>query len=155
MEGRVADLRDGAITLRLRNNALLEAHLDTKETKTETSEGSVTHKRKPKKKAFERNMLVVAVIRPEFISLNKKESARIRRATNTFKAIVNNAVFMGGTIRYELTLENEDHITSRLPADQFKESLRTGEEIAATIDPDAILLYPYPRIGLAKEISLE
>jgi ABC-type Fe3+/spermidine/putrescine transport system ATPase subunit len=155
LEGRVADMQDDSITLKLRNDALIDAHMNADRAEQEPSVGSVTKERKHKKSAFERNMLVVAVIRPEFVSLDKIEGAKIHKARNTFKATVSKTVFMGGTVRYELMLENEDRVTSRLPADQFKEPLKTGEEVTATIDPNAILLYPYPRIGLAKEISLE
>lgn len=156
IEGRIAGIQNGLFTLRLKNNALIEVHTRREEAEEEPAEGKVEPKRKTKqKKTFELNMLVVAVIRPEFISLHEIESARIRKATNTFKATVDKAVFSGGTIRYELTLENEDRVTSRAPMDQSNQSFKTGEEVMATLDPNAILLYPYPRIGLAREISLE
>jgi len=156
IEGRIASMQNEAFTLRLKNNALIKAHTKSEEAETEPIEGKVERKRKRKreKKIFELKMLVVAVIRPEFVSLSKMEGARTRKATNTFKATVDKAVFSGGTIRYELTLENGDRVTCRVPVDQFKEPLR-AKEVAATLDPNAILLYPYPRIGLAREISLE
>nr|MDO8134584.1 ABC transporter ATP-binding protein [Candidatus Njordarchaeum guaymaensis] len=157
IEGRIASIQDGVFTLKLKNNALIEARTKAEGEEAEPVEGKMERKRKRKqrKKIFELNMLAVVAIRPEFISLGKIEGAKIHKATNTFKATVDKAVFSGGTIRYELTLENEDRVSSRVPVDQFKESFKTGEEVAATLDPNAMLLYPYPRIGLAREISLE
>jgi ABC-type Fe3+/spermidine/putrescine transport system ATPase subunit len=155
IECRIASMQDKAFILRLRNDALIEAYPNSEETEKEPIEGKTHRKGKHEKSVFELKMLVVAVIRPEFITLDKVDGTRIGRATNTFKAAVSNAVFSGGTIRYELTLENKDRVTCRVPVDHFKESLRTGEQVTARLDPNAILVYPYPRIGLAREISLE
>jgi hypothetical protein len=100
-------------------------------------------------------MLVVAAIRPEFVSIAKTTGTRIQWKLNNIQGKITKTIFSGGSVRCELSLENGDHLMCRIPIDKSPEHLNTGEEVSVTLNPDAILVYPYPRVGLDKEISLE
>jgi hypothetical protein len=39
--------------------------------------------------------------------------------------------------------------------DESAEHLNVGEEVLVSLNADELLMYPYPRVGLEKEISLE
>jgi putative spermidine/putrescine transport system ATP-binding protein len=158
IEGKVVSIQDSILAMKIRNGIVIEAHLKTDgagETTVEEPKKDARHKRMPKKTRFFANQLVVAAVRPEFISISKMESTLGRRRPNTIQGKIEDSVFSGGTYVYELILENDEHVTCRVPFDESQEPWKKGEAVTVTLDSEATLVYPYPRIGLAKEISLE
>ena len=158
LEGRVARIENNTLTLRLRNEQLIEAHLKKEETeKTETSDEDGTSKRKgkPTDTNFVQNMLVVAAIRPEFVQIARNTGKRIAGKLNDLPGRVTKTIFSGGTVRCDVSLGNGDHLMCRITGDDSAGHLKIGEEVLVSLDADEILVYPYPRIGLEKEISLE
>jgi ABC-type Fe3+/spermidine/putrescine transport system ATPase subunit len=147
IEGKVVSIQDSILAMKIRNGIVIEAHLKTDGAGETTVE-------EPKTRFFA-NQLVVAAVRPEFISISKMESRLGRRRPNTIQGKIEDSVFSGGTYVYELILENDEHVTCRVPFDESQEPWKKGEAVTVTLDSEATLVYPYPRIGLAKEISLE
>jgi molybdopterin-binding protein len=74
---------------------------------------------------------------------------------NEFRGRVTKTSFSGGSIECDVSLENGDHLTCRIVMGESADQLKVGQEVSATLDANEILVYPYPRIGLQKEISLE
>ncbi|WXG47341.1 MAG: ABC transporter ATP-binding protein [Candidatus Atabeyarchaeum deiterrae] len=157
LEGKIIKMQESSLTIRIKGSMVIEVSLKQEEwDRKEREEGEQSDKlRTGEEKKFHTNQLIVAVIRPEFISISRGSGGKAHGGTNTLNATVNDAIFSGGTIRCDLTLEEGDRVACRMPFDQSEKPLRTGEELAATFDPNAILVYPYPRIGLAREVSLE
>jgi ABC-type Fe3+/spermidine/putrescine transport system ATPase subunit len=158
IEGKVVSIQDNILAMKIGNGIVIEAHLRADGAGgaiVEHLKGDPRHRRMPEKTRFFSNQLVVAAVRPEFISINKVERPLGHRRPNTIQGKIEDSVFSGGTYVYELILENDEHLTCRVPFDESQEPLRKGEAVTVTLDSEAILVYPYPRIGLAKEISLE
>ncbi|WXG44708.1 MAG: ABC transporter ATP-binding protein [Promethearchaeati archaeon SRVP18_Atabeyarchaeia-1] len=158
IECKIAETEDNTVTLRLRSGQLIKAHLkeqDRGEVETDLEAGSAKKREKRPKNSFAANMLVVAAVRPEFVLLSEAGGAHTREKANTLPARITKTIFSGASIRCELTLDGGDHIMSRIPIDKSWEELRIGEDVSVTLDANSILVYPYPRIGLEREISLE
>lgn len=158
IEGKVVSSQLSIIEIKIKGGLVIEAHLKTNESeqgRVEEAEKVTRQEREEKETRFYTNQLVVAAIRPEFISISRIDSASGRRRPNTIKGKIGDSIFSGGTYVYELVLENDEHLSCRVPFDESQEVLRRGEEIKVTLDPEAILVFLYPRIGLAKEVSLE
>jgi ABC-type Fe3+/spermidine/putrescine transport system ATPase subunit len=158
VEGKVVSIQDNILEMKIRNGIVIEAHLKTDEAegaRGEERKKDARQKRTSKETRFFSNQLVVAAVRPEFVSISKMGSTLGRRRPNTIQGKIENCVFSGGTYVYELILENDEHVSCRVPVEESQESLKKGEAVNVTLDSEATLVYPYPRIGLAKEISLE
>jgi ABC-type Fe3+/spermidine/putrescine transport system ATPase subunit len=158
IEGKVVSFQYNVIEIKIKGGIVIEAHPKTNESeqgRVEEVEKVARHGRQKKEARFYPNQLVVAAIRPEFISISRIGSASGRGRLNTIKGKIGDSIFSGGTYVYELVLENDEHLSCRVPFEESQEVLRQGEEIKVSLDPEAILVFPYPRIGLAKEVSLE
>jgi ABC-type Fe3+/spermidine/putrescine transport system ATPase subunit len=158
IEGKVASFQDNIIAIKIKSGFVIEAHLKTdrsEQGRVEETEKVSRQERKTKETRFYTNQLVVAAIRPELISISKMNTASSRRRPNTIQGKIGDSIFSGGTYVYELVLENDEHLTCRVPFDKSQEILKRGQAINVTLDPETILVFPYPRIGLAKEVSLE
>jgi ABC-type Fe3+/spermidine/putrescine transport system ATPase subunit len=157
VEGKVLDIGRDIISIKIKEGVLIEARLkkeELEETRAEETEKRSSRKTKPKSTHFFTDQLIVAAIRPEFVSF-RKGSMPTSQSGNTVRGKIVNCIFSGGTYVYELLLENDVHLSCRVPFDESQEVPRQGERITVTLDPQAILIFPYPRIGLAREISLE
>jgi ABC-type Fe3+/spermidine/putrescine transport system ATPase subunit len=158
IEGEVQDIQKDMMTIKIKEGIILEAPLKAEgqeETVGEETENNFPREKKSSANEFFTNQLVVAAIRPEFISFSKRGSVPSVRRRNTIRGEIGDRIFSGGTYVYGLVLENDLHLSCRVPFDESREMPEQGEEINVTLDPQAILVFPYPRIGLAKEISLE
>jgi ABC-type Fe3+/spermidine/putrescine transport system ATPase subunit len=158
LEGRLAKIDGDTLTLKLRGEKLIQARLKREEPVIE--DGGTKKRTKKKKELTEKgdfvlNMLVVAAIRPEFISMGKPEATSLQSGTNILQGRVSRTVFSAGSIRCDLSLVNGDHVMCRIPHDRSGERVKVGGMVSVCLDPDAILVYPYPRPGLTREISLE
>jgi ABC-type Fe3+/spermidine/putrescine transport system ATPase subunit len=158
LEGRVARIDGNTLTLRLKEDQLIIAHIKKEETeKTARSDQDEIAERKSKAARANsvRNMLVVAAIRPEFVSIYRDTGTRTASKVNNLRGRISRVLFSGGSIRCEVSLQNGDHVTCRIPMDESAEHLNVGEEVLVSLNADELLMYPYPRVGLEKEISLE
>jgi ABC-type Fe3+/spermidine/putrescine transport system ATPase subunit len=158
IEGEVQDIQKYTMTIKIKEGIILEAPLKAEgqeETAGEGTENNFPREKKSSATEFFTNQLVVTAIRPEFISFSKRGSASSVRRRNTIRGKIGERIFSGGTYVYGLVLENDLHLSCRVPFDESREMPKQGEEINVTLDPQAMLVFPYPRIGLAKEISLE
>jgi len=102
-----------------------------------------------KKVNFKEQKVVVA-IRPEFIVMTHPE-----RTTRTWEGRIENKVFIGSTVRYEVRTENGELIAVKRPFASDALKWNVGNRVSLAFPPDSILLYPYPEEGLQKAISIE
>lgn len=93
--------------------------------------------------------LAIAV-RPEALEIEK---GRIRKLNSLFGE-VERVQFEGTNIRYEIKLENADHIVVVRPS-LLTEWFSTGEKVTVDFPVEKILVFPYPRRGLREELALE
>ncbi|MCW4027548.1 MAG: ABC transporter ATP-binding protein [Candidatus Bathyarchaeota archaeon] len=93
---------------------------------------------------------VVLAVRPEFVRMRKAGVAE-----ESWKGRIENKVFTGSTVRYEVRAENGESVVVRQPftSDAYMRNL--GDTINLFFPPRSLLLYPYPEEGLEKEISVE
>ena len=158
IEGKVADIRKDTVAIKIKEGIIVEARLNAgvqEEAGGQETESDSLRKKKPRATEFFTNQLVVAAIRPEFISFSRKGSSPSFSGQNMIRGRIGERVFSGGTYVYGLVLENDLRLTCRVPYDKSQKMPEQGEEIIVTVDPQALLVFPYPRIGLAKEVSLE
>jgi ABC-type Fe3+/spermidine/putrescine transport system ATPase subunit len=93
---------------------------------------------------------VVAVIRPEFVIMEKQ--TRIKHA---WKGTIKAVTFIGSTVRYEVQTENGKLITVKQPFGFNANGWKKENRVALIFPSNSVLLYPYPQEGLEKEISIE
>lgn len=100
---------------------------------------------------FDEGERVVIAIRPEYIN-----AKRIRKGDEkALSGNVENETFEGSTIRYEIMLSNQKVIAVRLPSARQIPSFNIGDRVALDFPREHIILYPYPKTGLEKELSLD
>jgi len=102
------------------------------------------------RKADFKEKKVVAAIRPEFVVMQKSSSRR-----EAWKGTVENVIFMGSTVRYEVRTDNGELIVVKRPFATDTYRWDAGSRVYLSFPPSAILLYPYPQAGIEKEISVE
>jgi ABC-type Fe3+/spermidine/putrescine transport system ATPase subunit len=92
---------------------------------------------------------VVVAFRREDTSLN---SMHIEKR-NSFHGRIDSAMFIGGSMEYEIRLENDIAISSKI---LFSDALRTytaGEDVVVSFPPDKCYVFAYPERGLLKELE--
>ncbi len=92
---------------------------------------------------------VVAAIRPESVSLEKKQ------VQDGVYGYVETEDFEGCTVHYEVTLPNHGLFAVRVSLGSISRIFSVGDELALAIPPERVLLYPYPEEGLQTELDLE
>ncbi|MEM1515102.1 MAG: ABC transporter ATP-binding protein [Candidatus Bathyarchaeia archaeon] len=93
---------------------------------------------------------VVAVIRPEFIKMSK--GAFRERA---MKGVIKSKSFLGSSIRFEVLTENDLTVSVKMQPSQKTLKFDVGECVNVFLPPKFLLLYPYPKEGLERAISIE
>lgn len=93
---------------------------------------------------------VVAATRPEFVVMRKARAGK-----EAWKGRIENMVFVGGTVRYEVRTENGELVAVRRPFSPDEYVWNLGDSVSLLFQPRSVLLYPYPEAGLEKEISIE
>jgi len=93
---------------------------------------------------------VVAVIRPEFVVMKRTGPPR-----EVWRGVIEGRVFLGGSVRFEVRTENDIMIAVKKPL--LSEALRfeVGDHVALILPREFLLVYPYPKEGLEKAISIE
>jgi ABC-type Fe3+/spermidine/putrescine transport system ATPase subunit len=99
--------------------------------------------------SFEDNK-VVAGIRPEFVVIREG-----RKPELPWKGLIEAVTFVGGMIRYEVRAENGKIVVAKIPFSSATHKWKTGDQVNLMFPPDSVLLYPYPQLGLEKEVSVE
>ena len=93
---------------------------------------------------------VAIAVRPEALEIKK---GRIRKSNSLFGEI-ERVQFEGTNIRYEIKLENGDHIVVVRPS-LLTEWFNAGEKVTLNFPVEKIFVFPYPRKGLREELALE
>jgi len=101
-------------------------------------------------KANFKEQKVVVAIRPEFVIMSQSD-----KTSGTWKGKIENKVFIGSTVRYEVRTENGELIAVKRPFTSDALKWNVGNRVSLAFSPDSILLYPYPEEGLQKAISIE
>jgi ABC-type Fe3+/spermidine/putrescine transport system ATPase subunit len=92
---------------------------------------------------------VVAVIRPEFVAMGKNRGSELWNGT------IEAMTFIGSMIRYEVKTENGKTVSVKMPYSSSVYRWSVGDRVFLKFPPNSVLLYPYPQLGLEKEISVE
>jgi len=93
---------------------------------------------------------VAIAVRPEALEIKK---GRIRKSNSLFGEI-ERVQFEGTNIRYEIKLENGDHIVVVRPS-LLTGWFNAGEKVTLNFPIEKIFVFPYPRKGLREELALE
>ena len=73
--------------------------------------------------------------------------------SNNLSGVILSATFIGGSMEYEIRLENGVSIVSKiLMSDSFK-AYTTGQRVVASFLPEKSHVFPYPVMGLLKEVE--
>jgi len=92
---------------------------------------------------------VVTAFRPEFAGLGK------RRGENLLSGKITDIVYSGSLARLHVELPDGNMIVIKKPL-RFGEPLpRIGGKVTVSVPPENVLMYPYPKRGLYRELSLE
>ncbi|MDQ1278778.1 MAG: hypothetical protein QG670_38 [Thermoproteota archaeon] len=92
---------------------------------------------------------IVVAIRPDFVSMEK----RVNNGEG-FAGYIENQDFEGSTIRYEVVLKDHRLFTIRLPQILGGLAFNIGDEVNLSVKPEHVLIYPYPEVGVQKELAL-
>lgn len=92
---------------------------------------------------------VVVAVRPSDILVNPPDTSGL----NSFSGRVKSATFIGGSIKYEVSLENGLTLSSEILISSVHERLTKGVTVTIAFPPDCCYLFPYPKVGLLKEIE--
>ena len=93
---------------------------------------------------------IVAAIRPEFVIMEKR-----RRKELLWKGKIETETFIGNMVRYEVKTENDKTVVVKMPFSSATQEWQVGNQVYLMFPPDSVLLYPYPQLGLEREISVE
>ncbi|RJS85630.1 ABC transporter ATP-binding protein [Candidatus Bathyarchaeota archaeon] len=94
---------------------------------------------------------VVVAIRPEFVVMRRYEGRR----SIMWLGKVENKMFMGSSVRYEVKMDNGLMISVKKPFSLEAFQIDVGDRVNLIFPPEYVLLYHYPKEGLEKEISIE
>lgn len=61
--------------------------------------------------------------------------------------------FLGSFVRCEVTLDNGDHVATKIPIGRLGRQLTQGERVSVVYDPRNTLVYDYPPMGLRRELE--
>ncbi len=92
---------------------------------------------------------VVVAIRPEFVRMKKTG-----KSSDPWTGKVENKIFIGSTIRYNVKLNSGELIIVKYPAEE-RGGFNVGDNVKVRFPPEHVLVYPYPEEGLEKRISIE
>jgi len=92
---------------------------------------------------------VVIAFRPEF--------ARIRaiKTSNILSGIITDVMYSGIIGRVRVKLSSGDQIVVKIALGLKDHSFRVNDHVTIKLLPENILVYPYPKKGLEKELALE
>ena len=88
----------------------------------------------------------------------RESEARIHPASRgsngiSLKGVVAAVRFLGGSARYEVRLSNGDALAVRVPLNGTRRTIKSGDHVRVSIDPNKIAVYDYPPLGLQRELE--
>jgi ABC-type Fe3+/spermidine/putrescine transport system ATPase subunit len=91
---------------------------------------------------------VVTAFRPEFVNVETN-------GVNRLKGRVVDVLYSGSIGRIRVKLGNGSIVVAKQMLHSEVATIRSGNDITLSIPPQRILVYPYPKGGLEKELALE
>jgi len=95
---------------------------------------------------------VVLAIREEMTEIIKRW--RRKEEVNLLPGTVESISFLGSFIVYEVLLENEDVVNSKVPVYLSKKRISIGDKVYVRLQPEYIKTYLYPPVGLYRELEV-
>lgn len=95
------------------------------------------------------NERVIVAFRPEFAIFGDEKKI------NRLSGKVVDVLYSGSTIRIRVKLANEDFVVAKRALGFGERMYSAGEVVTINVSPENILVYPYPKEGLNKELALE
>ncbi|RJS78708.1 ABC transporter ATP-binding protein [Candidatus Bathyarchaeota archaeon] len=92
---------------------------------------------------------VVVAVRYEDVTVGKRRED----GSNNLSGVVESVLFIGGFIEYDVKLENDEMIASKILLSEVKETYKTGEHVVVSFPPEKCYVFPYPKTSLLKEIE--
>jgi len=90
---------------------------------------------------------VVVAVRPDYVIMTKAEKK------GSWKGVVENRIFIGSLIRYEVRLKSGELVVAKHPV-KIDHGFNAGDKVNLTFPAQRVLLYPFPQAGLETEISI-
>lgn len=95
---------------------------------------------------------VILAIREEMTQIFR--DAQRMEEVNLLPGTIQTRSFLGSFSLYEVLLENGDVVRSKVPVYADEVGLRSGEKVHMLLEPKYIKVYPYPAVGLYKELEV-
>jgi len=92
---------------------------------------------------------VVVAVREE----KTRPVLRAERGVNVLPGVVTAIRFLGAFTLYEARLENGDTVQSRVPTYPAGGRFSPGQRVAVQFNPEDCAVYPYPSLGLYRELE--
>jgi ABC-type Fe3+/spermidine/putrescine transport system ATPase subunit len=93
---------------------------------------------------------IVLAVRPEYIKIEDYTGSDV----NIIAGKIERIRFIGGIIRYEVRLVNDDLMAIRATIES-KTQYETGDKVSLRLDSERIHVFPYPKEGLLEAIRVE
>jgi ABC-type Fe3+/spermidine/putrescine transport system ATPase subunit len=95
---------------------------------------------------------VVLAVREELTEIVKRVSKK--KEVNLFPGTIQLSSFVGSSMILEILLENGDIVNSKISIHQQKMELEISERVYVQLQPENIKTFPYPKMGLFKELEV-
>ena len=95
---------------------------------------------------------VVLAVREELTEIVKRISEK--KEVNLFPGTIQLSSFVGSSMMLEILLENGDIVNSKIPIRQQKKELKISERVYVQLQPENIKTFPYPKMGLFRELEV-
>ena len=95
---------------------------------------------------------VVVMIREEKVRVTKR--VRRREETNLFPGTIKDISLLGDFLSYSILLDNGDRVNSRIPTIMGMKRFKVGEKVYVRLKPEDLRVYPYPPMGLYRELEV-
>ncbi|MEM1569123.1 MAG: ABC transporter ATP-binding protein [Candidatus Bathyarchaeia archaeon] len=101
-------------------------------------------------KGFSEGDSVVLAVRPENFEFSMDSNIE---QSDSLTGTVIRARFMGEYYRYDIKTETDETIVVNYPID--KNVKKIGEKVRIRLNPESVLVYPYPEKGIERELMVE
>jgi ABC-type Fe3+/spermidine/putrescine transport system ATPase subunit len=92
---------------------------------------------------------VVVAVRPEHVSIGTVKMDGL----NNFPSRIKSSTFIGDFMEYYVELEKNVIVSSKILFSDVFEAYKIGERVIVSFLPERCYVFPYPKIGLLKEIE--
>ncbi len=99
---------------------------------------------------FREEEKVVVAVRPEFVVMLRSGTGK-----GSWSGKIERKAFAGCAVRYEVRTEGGEQVIVKRPYVSDADTWEVGDRLNLDFPPQSVLLYPYPEMGLEKEISIE